>query len=234
MTPNVRIYASEDGANKADALLAENGFRQRTLLLPSRLSGQEEEAVNAAILDGTLPDRYRQLCIRSLKAGRSLLSARAMFGQGADLVELMETADCVDTDVLQSYRLVEPAPLSVALGIPTVVGFVSSTGLVNSKWTFSSMFGFGLLSRSAAPLSSMFGLGTISAAKRNWTSSFGFSLLSRNPAPLSSMLGMPAVSTGPKKGWRTSFGFPLLSRNPAPLSSLFGITTVVRDRPGKK
>lgn len=232
MTPNVRIYASETGARDADAALAAAGYGDRTVLLPSEHAGREEAAVSAAIRDGTLPERYIQICTRNLKAGRSLVAVRARYGMAAYAVEIMERGDTVDTDVLRRYLFRDPTPLSDMLRIPALAKFTPVTGLLRSDWTLSSFFGLGLLSRKAAPLSSMFGLPTLSKPKREWKSSFGLPLLSRNPAPLSSLFGMATLSK-PKGEWKSSFGLPLLSRNPAPLSSVFGISTKIKD-PRKK
>ncbi|MEM7746680.1 MAG: hypothetical protein AAGB04_05460 [Pseudomonadota bacterium] len=228
MTPNVRFYSSENGAREVYALLEEEGFNVRSILLPSETEGREEEAVKDAIREGTLPERQIMICTRSLKEGRSLVGVRAPFGRGVDALELMETKDCVESDLLKRYRFNDPAPLSAMMGLPVLSKFVSSSGLVSSNWSFSAGFGLPLLSKNPAPFSSMFGMGTLSSTKKNWRTSFGFPLLSKSASPLSSMFMMPVLSRS-KGPWKSSFGFPLLTRNPAPFSSLFGMTPLIND-----
>lgn len=229
MTAYLRIFASEDGARRADAALAADGYPDRVLLLPSTTHGQERSAVDSAIRAGNLPERCVLLCVRSLKEGRSIVGVEAPWGSGVDAIDIMEREDTVYTDVIKGYISSDPSPLSDMLKISTLASFVPSAGLLDSNWSFSSKFGMGLLSQKAAPLSSMFGMATLTKPKRNWTSSFGIPMLSNNAAPLSSMFGM-ATLTKPKKEWKSSFGFPLLSDNPAPLSTLLGLSVLTKDR----
>jgi len=225
LSPYLRIYASETGATEADAALAAAGFKHRSVLLPSRHAGQEEAAVNAAIEEGNLPERYILICNRSLKAGRSIVAIQAPYGRGLKALDIMDRGDTVDTDRLDRYVFDSPSPLSDILRLPALSTFVPTANLLRSDW---SLFGSGLLRRSPSPLSSMFGLPTLSGWKRDWNSSFGFPMLSRNPAPLSAMFGMRTVSKT-KAGWEYSFGFPMLSRNPTPLSSLLGMKALSGD-----
>ncbi|MEO1102443.1 MAG: hypothetical protein AAFW98_01715 [Pseudomonadota bacterium] len=227
MTPNVRIYGSEQGARDADAALDANGFRERTLLLPSEVAGREAEAVEEAIAAGMLPDRNVRLATRSLLAGRPVLAVRAPFGSGETALELMESGgDTVDNELLTNYSVSSPSPLSDALGIPTLVPFSSSTSLVSSSWSLSRTFGMGILGGKAAPLSSLFKIPLLTKRKRDRRSSFGIPLISRNAAPLSSLFGMGTLSKRRKEPRTSSFGFPLLMRNPAPFSSLIGWKTL--------
>lgn len=229
MTTEVRLYKSEQGARDVDARLQEEGFENRAMFLPSDHAGREVEAVNAAIESGVIPERFVKLCQRSLKEGKSLIAAQAPFGSGTRVISILESDDSVDNDLIRRYGFRSPSPLSEVLGIPVLSKFESSTGLLNSDWSFSSKFGMGLLSRNPAPLSSMIGWRPLSGRKKNWTRSWGFPLLSRNPAPLSSLFGMATV-TKSKGAWTSSFGMPLLSRNPAPFSSLFGMKVLSEER----
>lgn len=230
MAVTVRIYASEEAAHEASARLADAGLGDAALFLPSQLAGREEMAVRAAVREGLLPEGQTQVCIRSLAEGRSLVSVSPIYGRGMEAIEIMErSGGSVDSALLRRYSSGSPAPFSDAIGMPVLTKFVPITGLISSYWRFSSLFGLGLLSRSAAPLSSIFGLPVLSSPKGKWTSSFGLPLLSRSPAPLSSMFGLGTISS-PRRPWRYSFGLPLLSRNPAPLSSMFGIPTLSDDR----
>ncbi len=58
----------------------------------------------------------------------------------------------------------------------------------------TSFLGPKRLKNKPAPLSSMFGMKTVSAPKKNWNSSLGFPLLSRKATPLSSMFGMRTLT----------------------------------------
>jgi hypothetical protein len=105
----------------------------------------------------------------------------------------------------------QAAPLSAVLGIPAL-----SPGRTFLSRLFGelasphfALFGRSRLSGNPAPLSSLFGLKTLSGKSGpEWTSSLGLPLLARS-AP-------------------TSLGLPLLSRNPAPLSWLFGLPVLSR------
>lgn len=238
MTPNVRIFPDDQSARNADEALAEHGLARRTLITPSAVAGREDEAVETAIADGLMPDRYRKLCARSLREGRSLIAVATPFGAGETATLVMEEhGGTVYLDLMRRYRSDEAAPLSAALGLPTVVGYTPSTSLVSNDWSLSSLFGMRLLSKNPAPLSSLIGWRPLSKPKKGpWKSSFGFPMLVRNPAPLSSLFALRVLSKpkGPRREWRSSFGLPLLARNPAPLSSLLGFSTLWRYRRGDK
>jgi hypothetical protein len=116
----------------------------------------------------------------------------------------------------------QPAPLSAALGwdvlsrnsetysefwgIPVLskkrFSFLGRwlPTLTSPRFALSSVFGIGLLSNNATPLSSMLGMPVKSGATGEaWTSSFGLPLLLKsNPTPLSSSLGLPLLS---KRRW---------------------------------
>lgn len=228
MTLNVRIYDTEENAAAADAALAEAGFTERNVFLPSKLKGQEKTAVQSAIDNGALPERNILVCTRTLQDGRSLVSVHAPFGSGQAAINIMERIDGVDGDLLSRYVASDPAPFSNALGISVISRAEPATGLASSDWSLSSAFGLGLLSDKAAPLSSLFGMNTRSSSKQGWTKSFGLPLLSGKAAPLSSLFGMGTV-VKPKRPWNWSLGLPLLSSKPAPLSSLLGMSTLFKD-----
>jgi hypothetical protein len=104
-----------------------------------------------------------------------------------------------------------PAPLSAVLGLPALCRGRSILSRLFGELASPhfALFGRSALSKKPAPLSSLFGLKTLSGkAGPSWTSSFGLPLLT--------------------SGTAQSFGLPLLSRNPAPLSSLFGLRVLSR------
>ncbi|XWN31804.1 MAG: hypothetical protein ROR55_01415 [Devosia sp.] len=224
MTPNVRIYPSEQAALDADARLAESGFTDRAVLLPSNVAGTEEKAVREAVREGKLPQRFEKISIQSLKDGRAVVAVEAPFGLSETAVDIMDTGECVDTDRLRRYEISDPAPFSDALGLPVLSSSKATNSLTDSSWSLSSSLGMGLLSKNPAPLSSAISWRTLSKpkGKGEWRRSFGFPLLSRKAAPLSSMFGMGTLSR-PSSKKTSSFGFPLLSRTAAPLSRMFGL-----------
>jgi hypothetical protein len=101
----------------------------------------------------------------------------------------------------------EPAPLSANLGLPTLSRGRTFLSRLFGELTSPNfaLFGRNPLIAKAAPLSSLFGLSTISGKSGpSWSSSFGIPLLTSGQGPVLSTL-------------------PQLSRNPAPLSSLLGL-----------
>ena len=228
MLPYVRVYASEDAAKEIAARLAQAGLDNQRTYLAGSLKGQEDSALRAAAEEGFLPGSHIAICTGILKQGRSLVSVKAPFGQGELAIEIMQGDGDTLGEALPEPVVRNPSPLSDALGLPVLSDPTSMTELKESSWSLSGLLGLGLLGGGAAPLSSLFGMKTLTAQKRPWTSSFGMSLLSRNPAPLSSMLGMKTL-TAQKRPWNTSWGFRMLSRNPTPLSSMFGMRVLSKD-----
>ncbi|MEM9221538.1 MAG: hypothetical protein AAGB11_03935 [Pseudomonadota bacterium] len=228
MTPNVRMFASEDGAMAAEAALAENGFKDRTLLLPSLTSGKEEQAVVDAIAAGTIPPQTKLACVRSLRAGSSVVGVRAPFGTSATAMQLIGGIEGIQpTDALDRYKPSDPTPFSDWLRIPVLVPFRASATLVSHDWALFSFFK--PLIKSPAPLSKLIGWKPLSKSDTGRTSSFGMPLLSKGAAPLSSMTLLPVLSRS-QSGWRSSFGLPLLSKGPSPFSNLFGIKVLSNER----
>ncbi len=218
MTPNVRIYDSEDAARSAAAKLANAGFGTHRVLVASEHSGQEAAAVRSAVQDGLLPGSQAAFCIQNLAKGRSLVAVVAPFGYSLEAIEIMESSGAVDVDKMPRHVATrDPAPLSEALGIQTVVDFVPMTELTSSSWSLSGVFGMPLLTKNQR------GKARLSKQKRPWNSSMGLPVLTRNQR------GKARLTT-PKRPWNWSLGFPLLSNNPAPLSSLFGIPTLTKRR----
>jgi hypothetical protein len=229
MIPIVRIYATQQQARDAARALAENGFPDDAVhLLTSTAEGEPAaaDASAAALVAGYALGSYPRVftsehvkaSARALAEGRSLVGVRAGFGQGQTAMNILDGFDPVDTHLVmpesESAKLDwdEAAPLSSALGIPTISP--------NSPAPLSDFLGL-------PPLSS--GLSFLS----RW-----FRPLSRPDFSLSSMFGMPLLSMktlSGDKGYGThSFGLPLLSRNPAPLSSMLGLKTLSRRRPGER
>ena len=229
MTFYLRIYPNDQAARDAAAKLAEAGLYDHHVVLAGNVAGQEKETVEAAVKAGTISERFTKICVRNLKAGHSLVATKAPYGRGKAALSIMESFETVDTDLLNRYGYGNPTPLSDALELPVLSKQAPATKLLRHDWTFSSIFGLGLLSEKAAPFSSMFGMKTLTTPKPEWKKSFGIPMLSNNPAPLSSMFGMTTILK-PKQPWNWSFGMPLLSKDPAPLSNLFRIRILSKDQ----
>ncbi len=240
MKPIVRLYATEESAREAVRILEESGFAEDAILLvtPPEKAGAEAKMIQSAVDEGLLPGSHIRTCTAGLKQGRSIVSVDAPFGSAQAAVEILEECGPVDSERLPPPLRHNPAPLSEFLGIP-VLSSQRPTEVElpkSNSYSFPSWFGLGLLSRGATPLSSLFGIPTLTSPKKRWEKSFGLPLLSRNPTPLSKLTGLRTL-TSSKRSKETSFGFRLLSRNPTPLSSLFGLRVLSkkdRDRDRSK
>ncbi|MEO1089933.1 MAG: hypothetical protein AAFX81_04835 [Pseudomonadota bacterium] len=233
--PIVRLYDNEQQAGDAFGKLREAGLPEDTTFLVTPGSGEEgasSAAVSSAIVAGQLLGPRAAVYAERVHSGRSMVVVDAPFGLGKLATAIMDDYGPVDTDLvlppLESTRR-SPTPLSDALDFAplwqsaprTVSGFLGMSELARWRKTFlapegatlaspyfalSSMFGMGLLSKSAAPLSSLLNLKVKSGQSGStWTKSFGFPMLTKSDS-----------------GYRSFLGLPLLSRSGTPLSSLFG------------
>ena len=184
------------------------------------------DMVGASMRAGRLLGEHAALYLSHMQPGQSLLVVDAPLGFTIDARNAMAANGALPITheppepVKGPYRASwdQPAPLSAALGwdvlsrssetysefwgFPllskkrlTFLGRWFPT-LTGPRFALSSLFGLGLLSRNAAPLSSMLGLPVKTGASGvAWTSSFGMPLLMRAaPAPLSSTFGLPLLS----------------------------------------
>lgn len=229
MTPNVRIFRTEASAKAADKALEKAGFGNRAIFLASAAKGRERALVESAIDQGMLPDRTVQACTHALVNGQSLVAVRAPFGRALEATDVMDGVDGVVQGSLARYRGSDPAPFSAALGLPVLSRSRPTSTLTRPRWHLSSKFGMGLLSKGAAPFSSLLSIPLLTRPKKGRTSSWGMPLLSSTGAPFSSLFGMTTVLRR-KRGWEFSMGLPLLSKDPAPLSNLFGLRTLSKDQ----
>lgn len=215
MTPIVRIFDGETAAQTAATKLAEAGYGDQQVVNGASAAGSEASIVDAAVESGAIDAGQREQCIGALRQGRSLVMVRAPFGAAEDALAILHANGAMAAPDVPAR---DPAPLSDVLGIPTLSHIKPSVVLIENSWSFSKdyLFGMPLLSKKAAPLSSMFGMKTVSAGKSKTS-------LSNKATPLSSMFGMRVLSKN--KG---SSGSRSMSRNPAPLSSLFGMPTLTK------
>lgn len=251
-TPIVRLYETEQKARDAVGKLAEEGFPKETIFLVKptfeRDAGTADDLAVAAMA-GFVPQDQVAVYAEGLKQGRSVVAIRAPFGQGALATHILDSCGPMETGLeLPKGRPIAwevGAPLSSAFLLPIILRnkpapFSGTFGLpmLSSGRTFGSkykelassdyaFFGRSRLSQKAAPLSSLFGLKTLSTkARTSRTSSFGLPLLSQNAAPLSSKLGMhlltgrlPPHEPAP---FSAHLGLPTLSPGRSFLSRIFG------------
>ncbi|MFK8052814.1 MAG: hypothetical protein AB8F65_07545 [Woeseiaceae bacterium] len=225
----VRMYPSEDQARTAIRMLEEEELTGHNLHLFSPAPGSEAQIIEKAIAHEQLPSSHIHACTRALQKGQYILTVVPPFIRGREAEIIMDSCGPVDTDALPEYYPSNGTPLSDLLGIPTLASYKHTFNmkqLTKSSWSFSSKFGLGMLSSKSTPLSSMFGMKTLTQSKSK-TSSFGMSLLSKKATPLSSMFGMKTLSKPKSK--RSSFGLPLISHNPAPLSNLFNLRLLSKE-----
>ena len=250
MIPIVRIFATPKQAHDAARALADNGFADDAIHVLTPAGAVDADAAtgpSAALVAGYALGSYPRVftaehvsaCARALAEGRSLVGVRTGFGQSQAAMDILEEFGPVDTDQVMPKSETgkldwdEAAPLSSALGIPTIsrnapspvsdflglptlskrLSFLSRRfrPLTRPTFALSSMFGMPLLSNNPAPLSSRFGMKTLSSGKGYGTHTFGLPLLSRNPAPLSSMLGLKTLSSRRPSDRKRSFGVRLLT-----------------------
>jgi hypothetical protein len=221
--PIVRMYETEAQAREAVQKLKDEGFTEDSVFLVTPRSGGEAgspDAIAAAIMAGFVLRSHAKVYARDIQRGRSLVVVRAPFGYGQLATDLMASCGPVDTGLRlpqePSIAWDEAAPISSAFALPVLwrrqpAPFSAFLGLSplargrsflspmfgelgSSKFSLSSVFGLGLLSRNGAPLSSLLGLKTRSGKTGAKTGSFGLPLLVRNPAPFSSLFGLPLLA----------------------------------------
>lgn len=223
MSTVVRMYDAEDNARSALQLLSDNKFGSNEVFHFQPDAGDPTEVVARAIDSELIPSRYGSACRNALSAGHHVVAVLAPFGSGQYAEELLDSCGPVNTAALTEYSGSATGPvLSDVIGWPTLSRRNHvMTSRVSRGWTLSGTIGMKTLSKSATPLSSMFGMNPLTKPKSK-TSSFGLPLLSKG-----TKLGSRIKRESPDRF--DSFGIPLISRDPTPLSSLFGLKVLSHD-----
>lgn len=247
----VRMYADEAKARQALKALRDERFAQDdvNLLLPSQAvaaaASDSLDSLVSALLGGGVGRTAAKAIADAVRGGQSMVVVRAAWGLAGAAARVLDANDPVADPLPQSS---EPAvawdgaaPLSSALRMPTLMRGTAMPlsnlfaiedlapsrpligGLVSHRF---ALFGEPALSRKASPLSSLFGLPTLTRGGKaffgglasNAFHLFGTPRLRRNAAPLSSMLGWPLLSRRRARVWEDA----------APLSSALGLRTLVR------
>ena len=226
-TPIVRMFADEAKAREALRLLREERFAQEdlNLLLPAQAATADAagslESLVSAILGSGASRAQCKAYADAIRAGQVMVAVRAPWGMSGDAIRVMDEcgplADPAPAPREPYLSWDESAPLSSALRLPTLLRNrpmpVSNIfgledlpksrpwfgGLVSDRF---ALFGQPKLSRNPAPLSSLFGLPTLTRDGKPMFGGlashdfylFGKPRLSRNPAPLSSLIGWGTLS----------------------------------------
>lgn len=195
MLMGVRMYATEQQARDAIAMLIAEELPKESIHLITPVQGGEKEAVRRAVDTGKLPSSHARAAEAALGQGRSVLSVALPYA-GQAVLDIMDSFSPVDTPVKSVSTYTDPAPLSGLLGLPTLTRRSDATArLLPSDSYFMSFFP--LLSNNQRGKNSSLGFPTLTKGKSK-NSSFGLPLLSKSGTPFSSMLGLKML-TGPKK-----------------------------------
>ena len=206
LEPIVRMYATEQQARDAVRRLKDEGFPEDTIFLVTPQSGGTTEAIAAAVMAGYVLRSHARVYAEGIQGGRSLVVVRAGFGLAQDAIDILDGFGPVDAGLRRSgepsigwdeaaplssaFRLPvlirrSPTPVSRTFGMPPLsrgrTGWLSALfgELTRHDYAFSAGFGLPLTSRNAAPLSSLFGLKTVTASSGPWQKSLGLPLLTR-------------------------------------------------------
>jgi hypothetical protein len=185
--------------------------------------GIPPELVDAQILAAYVLKRRAKVYAEGVRGGKTLLVVHAPFGRAGLAMDIMDEFGPVDTGLVSepepSPTWDEKAPLSSALGLPTV--------LRGSPAPLSALFALGTKAEGRSLLGFFFG--EIGDPHFSLSSLLGLPMGSRKAAPLSSLIGLPLGSrkAAPLSG---AIGLPLISRKAAPLSSLFGMKLLTSGR----
>jgi hypothetical protein len=232
MVPIVRLYQSENDAEKAVSNLKKDGFSDNTIfLLKSGEIGDAEQAVETEVGAGRLPKTHRSIAVESLQQNRCVLTVYTQYGSAMPAQRIMDEAGAVDTERLPG-EVVEGQTTSEFLGLPLLteqrlMTLSDEDALAKKRFTFESFFGLSLTMNKAAPLSDALNMPAVQARPKDWGGTTGMTLLSSNPAPLSSAINMKTVAPR-KTDWQKSFGYALLSKGATPFSSFLGLPVLSR------
>lgn len=204
----VRMYPSESAARGAASKLREYGYpNDWTFVVPPPGPGVPPELVDTQIIAAHVLKRRAAVYAEGVRAGKTLVVVHAPFGRAVLAMDLLDQFGPVDTGLAIAPEpgptWDESAPLSSALGIPTL--------LRGSPTPLSSLFGMGTKVEGR----SLFGFffGELASHRFSLSSLLGMPMLTRNPAPLSSLVGLP-----------------LGSRKAAPFSSMLGLKLLTARR----
>jgi hypothetical protein len=241
--PLGRLYESDDQLRAVERALTEEGFPKEAIFAFAA-SGREQQSTDDIADEITerfpkwFPPNHAATYAEKIQLGHGLLLLDVPFGRGA-LVEriLSRHASVAVTLPMAPSRPLGPTPFSDWLGLGTLKHgrtFQAREGSFlcwlygdSSSRNFLIFDWIPTISDKASPLSSLFGLRTLSQNPDAGDKSFGIALKSDSPSPLSSKLGMRVLSSSSDMG-SSSFGIPLKSDNATPFSSFLGLPTLTR------
>lgn len=139
-TTITRVYAESSHARSVVDQLITAGYRKNTIFAVNAGSATSEEGLAAEIERGGVFKRSAKLYASAVKRGGSLVTVVAPVGTAVDAMTIMDTGKLVDAGVWPSEQF---------------------DSLLSSAAPLSSTFGWRVLSHHPAPLSKIFGFGTV-------------------------------------------------------------------------
>lgn len=220
MTAIIRLYDSEAALHAIATEVLEAKIPQDCLMAISPSDPNAAATIDEQIEKGNFKAGQRPALTAALERGRWVLAATPNFLVEGTVETIMDQHGPVDAGTIPEYIPSSPAPFSDMLSIPVLSDSQSHTGLFDFDKT--SSFGLNLTSDKATPLSSMFGLPTLTKSKGPIARGSSVERMSGKPAPLSSMFKLKLLSS--KKGSRArGSSVERMSGNPAPFSRLMGL-----------
>lgn len=202
MVPIVRFFASEQAARDAVAKLVNEDIpRANTAIIIPNETGSGA-AVDAAVRDGVLPGAASAATTKALGRGRSVVCVTPPYGMSGTAERIMELGGAVDTADVPDVYPNDPSPFSDLMGMPTLTKSGHSSVRLSNSPIFRSWFGLGLTSKKATPLSSMFGMKTLSTKRGSQAAGTPVQKMSGDPAPFSSKIGLPLLTKSRKRAAR--------------------------------
>lgn len=194
MVPIVRFFASEQAARDAVAKLVHEDIpRANTAIIIPNEAGSGA-AVDAAVGDGVLPAAFRAATTKALARGRSVVCVTPPYAMSGIAERVMDLGGAVDTADVPEFYPDDPSPFSDLMGMPTLTKSGRSSARLSKSHIFPSWLGLGLSSKKATPLSSMFGMKTLSIKRGSQAAGTPVAKMSGDPAPFSSKIGLPLLT----------------------------------------
>ena len=219
MLPIMRMFLTEHAARDGVSRLADLGIPDQLITIVGPDGDQDVSVLASA---------FRESAKQALQRGRYVVSVTPPYGLGSAAEDVLEQSGAVDSGTMPEFTPTSAAPLSEAMGLPVLSNGKSHTQLLRSDWTFSSWFGLGMLSKRAAPLSSMFGMKTVSSKPGSRAAGTAVQSMSGDPGALSSKIGMKMLTS--KRGSRArGTSVERMSGNAAPFSGFFGLKVLSDD-----
>jgi hypothetical protein len=199
-TTITRVYADRSHANAVVEELGQRGYRKGAINVVYPDAATSEAAFAGAIVKGGVFASSAKLYAAAVKRGGTLVTTVAPFGAAVTAMNVMDTGELIDAGVRPTEQF-------------------EST--LHAASPLSSALGWSVLSRTAAPLSKMFGLptrtrgATPAASTSPSAPTLPFATLSKSSQPAASVSRMKQVLPFPTLLRRQGpiLPFPTISRD---------------------